>query len=290
MNSSNKGNLIFIVITIIVLFSIIHIFKRPLQRFTSGFYHPFFTPISKIENLTANQALMLQDKKSLVKNLLKLQHLNESLAAENNVLQDVRIENAELKDMLSLPATPDYASVFAEIYLRDPTEWYESFSINKGSQDNIKPGCIVIARIPESAQNKDYIFAVVGRITSVTKNQSQVETIISRKCRLSIIMKESRAPGILNGGDVGGKSTIVNITKLPANKEYQKEEPVITSGLNPDLTPPLLFLGYTATKNGQPDVRKVNHLYVEINFQPAVDFDQLRYMVVLIPKITNLDE
>jgi len=290
MKSRKKNSLIFIIISIAILFFLVKIIQRPLQRFTSGFYHPFFTPISKIENLSAKQALMLQDKNSLVKELLKLQRLNETLAAENNVLQDLKKENAELKDMLGLIPTPDYKSVFAEIYLRDPAEWYESFSLNKGTKDKIQPGCIVIARIPENAENSEYIFAVVGRITSVTQTQSQVETIISKKCRLSVIIQNSKAPGILDGGLINGKNTTVKITKLPVYKNYINHDVVITSGLNPDLTPPLLFLGYTSEKETQPNIKKVNHLYAELNFRPAIDFDNLRYMVVLIPKITNPDD
>jgi len=290
MKYKKKNSLILIAISLIVLFFLVKLLQRPIQRFTSGFYHPFFTPISKIENMTARQALMMQDKKSLVKELLKLQRINETLAAENNVLQDLKKENAELKDMLGIIQTPDYKSIFAEIYLRDPAEWYESFSLNKGSNDNIQPGCIVIARIPENRANTDYVFAVVGRITSVTPTQSQVETIISRKCRLSVILKESQAPGILDGGIVNGKNTTVKITKLPVYKNYKAHEAVITSGLNPDLTPPLLFLGYSSEKGSSPDIKKVNHLYAELNFRPAIDFDNLRYMVVLIPKITSPDD
>jgi cytochrome c-type biogenesis protein CcmF len=69
------------------------------------------------------------------------------------------------------------------------------------------------------------------------------------------------------------------------------------NGINPLLEniwmvthPPLLFLGYSSDENSSPDIKKVNHLYAELNFKPAIDFDNLRYMVVLIPKITSPDD
>ena len=289
MKRGRKISIVFTFLSLSAIALLIQVFNRPLHRITSDFYHPFFFPVSKVENLTMKQALLLQSKPSLVKEMLQLQKVNEKFSAEINVLQDIKKENADLKELLSFRAQPGFKCVFAEIYLRDPALWNESFSINKGSEDGIKPGCVVLCRIPKEKAG-EYVFAVAGRIAAVTKNESQIETIISRNCRISVILKDSRGAGILEGGTYGNGKPSVKVTKLPAFKTYKAEETVVTSGLSKDTTPPLLYVGNISSRNNSPSIKIVDNLYAEANITPAVNFDNLRYLIVLVPKKTQAIE
>jgi rod shape-determining protein MreC len=283
MNTNNKFSIIFIILSILGIAILIQVFHRPLQRLTSDFYHPFFSPISKVENLTAKQALLLESKTTLVDELLHMQQINERTSAELNILQKVEEENNYLKEILPLKPSTGFKCVYAEIYLRDPAKWNESFSINKGFADGIKPGCVVLCRIPKEKGSK-YVFAVAGRVSQVTQNESQIETVISRNCQISVLLKDTKTAGILQGGTYGNGAPSIKVTKLPAFKTYKKDEIVVTSGLSKDTTPPLLYIGNIATHNNKPDIRIINNLYAEGTIIPAVNFDNLRYLIVLIPK------
>lgn len=282
MKRKQKFSVIFIILVLLTILLLIQIFNRPLQRITSDFYHPFFTPVSKIENLAMKQTLLLQSKQSLVKELLQLQKVNEKFSAKLNVLQDVEKENMNLKEQLNFKPKPNFKCVFAEIYLRDPAFWNESFSINKGSADGIKPGCVVLCRVPEERHSK-YIFAVAGRIATVRKNEAIIETVISKSCKLSVILKESKSAGILEGGTCKNGQPSIKVTKLPAFKTYKTGETVITSGLCKDITPPLLYIGNVSGGKNGPDVKIIDNLYADAKIQSAVDFDNLRYLIVLVP-------
>lgn len=289
MKRRTKISAVFIILAVIALLVLLQIFNRPLHRFTSDFYHPFFSPVEKVENLSAKQALMLQTKTALVEEILKLQQVNERFSAELNVLQEIKKENASLKDLLTFKPSLGYKCVFVEIYLRDPANWNSSFSINKGTADGIKPGCVVLSRIAKEKGSK-YVFAVAGRISKVSEDNAQVETVVSKNCRLSVILKKSKAAGILEGGTIkNGKPEII-VTKLPAFKKYTSGETVITSGLSKDTTPPLLFVGQVADNNGAPDIHVITNLYAKARIIPAVDFDNLRFLVVLIPKPNPVSE
>ena len=133
MKKGRKISIIFTILSFLAMALLIQVFNRPLHRITSDFYHPFFHPVSKVENLTMKQALLLQSKTSLVKEMLQLQKVNEKFSAEINVLQDIKKENADLKELLIFKQKSGFKCVFAEIYLRDPALWNESFSINKGN-------------------------------------------------------------------------------------------------------------------------------------------------------------
>lgn len=283
MKQKNKFNLIFIILAVIALLVLIKVFNRPLQRLTSDFYYPFFSPVQKIENLSAKQALMMQSKTELVEELLKLQRINEEFSAKINVLRKVQEENADLKDMFALKSSPGYKFVYTEIFRRDPDFWNQSFSINKGSVDGITTGCVVLCRVKKQ-KNSKYVFAVAGRISKVAKNDAQVETIISKNCRLSVMLKENKATGILEGGTNNNSEPKVAITMLPAFKKYVPGETVVTTGLSKYTTPPSLFVGKIADNKGKADVKIVNNLFAKARVIPAVDFDNLRYLVVLIPK------
>jgi len=284
MKTRRKITVIFIVLALLAMVMLIQVFNRPLHRITSDFYHPFFSPVSKVENLTMKQTLLLQSKSSLVKELLQLQKVNEKISAEINILQDIKKENIDLKELLAFKSKPGFKCVFAEIYLRDPTLWNESFSINKGSADGIKPGCVVLCRIPKE-KAEEYVFAVAGRVAAVSKNESQIATLISRNCRISVILKNSRGAGILEGGTYGNGKPSVKVTKLPILKTYKSGETVLTSGLSRDTTPPLLYVGNVSSKKNIPNIRIIDNLYANADITPAINFDNLRYLIVLVPRI-----
>jgi len=283
MKIQNKITVVFIVLAIIVLLIVIQLFKYPLKRFTFDFYHPFFVPIQKVENMTAKQALMLQNKTLLVDELLRFQQLNEKIFTELNLLHEVKKENTELKDLLGLKSKTGYKPLFAEIFRRDPGLWNATCFINKGSSDGIIPGCVVLCRIPRK-KNSEYVFAVVGRVFKVSKYESQIETVISQNCRLSVILKHSMAAGILEGGVISNETPLLNVTKLPAFKTYFAGEAVVTSGLSRYTTPPSLLVGYIAGTEKKPNIQIVTNLYATAKVIPAVDFAKLHYLVVLIPK------
>ena len=284
MNIKIKYNLIIFVLIAVSAFVLFHLFKRPLQRLTSNFYYPFYTPISKIENLTAKEALQQESKISLISELMALQKVNEKYSIQLSLLQNVKKENIALKKLYKLPLGSNHKCVFAEVFLRDPALWYETFSINKGRNAGIVLGAVVLARIPSYNKREKDDFAVVGRVVKVSNNDSQVETIMNRNCQLSVLMKNNGTPGILKGEEFSGGKRYVVMTTLPVDRNYTPGEIVVTSGLSRMTTPPGLLIGHVAGKNKVAEIKRVNNLYAEANIEPAVDFDNLRYLIVLIPE------
>ena len=285
-----KKKVIAIVTVLAILTGVLslQIFKRAIFRITSEFYNPFFSPVSNAENYSLKQSLRLKNKAELIHELLKLQNINEKKSAELQLLQSVQNDKNRLEELLKIKPAPAYKCIFAEIFLRDPGAWYESFSVNKGSASEIEPGCIVLCRIPEN-MNNGYSFAVVGKISEVSENISQIQTIVSRNCKLSVILKQADAAGILSGGTIKNGKPEVTVSYLPTFKTYQSGEEVFTSGLctNEDIkagkleerhsTPGGLFVGTIPGK-----VKIVKKLNAEAQLIPAVDLDSLRYIIILV--------
>ena len=58
--------------------------------------------------------------------------------------------------------------------------------------------------INESDENANLEFAVIGRVSAVSKHTAKIDTIINKDCRLSVIIPENGATGILKGGGRNG--------------------------------------------------------------------------------------
>lgn len=278
-------------ITVIVAFLSaalsLQIFHNVFYQTTSAFFRPFINSESSSDDRSLRAELQKKTKDELITQLIQLQQINDHQEAKLELLDSVKTDKNRLKALLEIRDIPGYKCIYAQIYLRDPVFWYESFSINQGSASGIKPGCIVLCKI-SPAEKGGHQFAVAGRISRVTEFSSQVETIISKNCNLSVIIKDSQAAGILKGGTVRNSEPSIKVTYLPLSKNYRERAEVFTSGLcqvsaedsypySYHSTPGGLFIGNLSGK-----IKIVNNLNAEAKVTPAVDFDSLKYVIVLI--------
>jgi cell shape-determining protein MreC len=266
--------------------------QKTLFFITSEFSHPFLAPVSEINNSFSRESLIKKTKNELIDELIKIEKKNKIQNLQLQILRSEKKEREHIEKRLNLQPPPEYKCVVAGIFLRDPAFWYENFTINKGWNNGIEPGAVVLGEINGGEDSKKYSLAVVGRIEKVSEHESIVETIISRHCRLSVILEKSKAAGILNGGTLRNGKPSLKITYLPTFKTYTAGEEVKTSGLctkNSNCgnsmynTPPDLFIGRIAG-TASPEIKVVRQLNAEAKVIPAVDFDSLRYVVILVRK------
>ena len=283
-----KRKIIGIIAAIIFLSVVLslQIFKNVFYKTTSAFFRPFISSKSITDDHNLRAELQKKSKNELINRLIQEIKINDHKEAELDLLNSVKTDKNRLENLLKIKAVPGYKCVYAQIYIRDPVFWYESFSINKGSADGIKPGCIVLCKIEVSGKD-DHQFAVAGRISKVTEDSAQVETIISKNCNLSVTIKDSQAAGILKGGTIRNADPTVKVAYLPLGKDYKNRAEVFTSGFcqvsewknssSHNSTPGGLFIGNLSGK-----VKIVNNLNAEAKITPAVDFDSLKYVIVLV--------
>lgn len=275
-----------LIILILALACAFQIFRRTLHRLSSEFYYPFLYPVAHAENATLRESLLLKSKTKLVDELLNLKTVNEELAAELKPLRLAMDDKQRLENLLRIKPKPGFKCVFAEIYLRDPALWYDSFSINKGGKEGIAVGSIVVCRV-KGGKNPNFPFGVVGRVVAVSEHDAQVETILSGTCRLSVVLVKTKAPGILRGITLWNGKPSALVTALPVFNKYSVGEMVVTSGLTKETTPPDLLVGEIAGTSS-PAVKIIDNLTAEALVKPAVDFNAIRYIVVMVPRNENV--
>lgn len=277
---SLRNFILLILLILAVTAAALQSLRRAFQRITSDFFFPYLTSVNKAETALSNKSLLLENRMSLVSTIEKLQKENEILSSEISYKKKLEKENNRLRKLLQLKKRTSYKSIYAQIILRDPAFWDERFIIDKGSEAGIEKGSVVLAST--RARSRNHLIAVIGRVRDVSKHTSTVTTIISKELRMSVKLPRSGATGILRGGSRTSSGLCSELNYLPRDLKYFTGQAVFTSGLS-RFTPSSLFIGRLAGKeNAEPYIEKEGNLYVRAQLIPAVDFDNLNFVLVMV--------
>jgi rod shape-determining protein MreC len=212
-----------------------------------------FRTISEIDHLRRDNAA--------------LQEENDLLRTENSRLQETRRENDLLTGLLQLQAGLDHETVAVAVIAREPAEFRRSVTIDKGSDEGIEQGDVVIAAGG----------ALVGRVETVGPNFASV-TLLTDGSSLVIGQLVSTAK---TGEVVGDLAGALNMTKIDSSVPVQLGDEVVTAGIElaggiRSPYPKGLLIGQVI------DVRRDANDVVQTAFlEPAAAFDRLEYLLVI---------
>jgi rod shape-determining protein MreC len=274
----------FLIIGLLILGGIIMLqtMRRAVGRIANDFFFPFLQAPAKIETAISNKSLLLKSKLALASTIEELRRENDKLTVKIAKTRKFELENQQLRKLVDLKSGTSYNCLIAELILRDPAFWDERFTVNKGSDDGVEAGSIVLSYAHAPEQPDKSILAVIGRVKSVSKHSSIVSTIISKHTRLSVSLPENKAHGIVKGGGRKNNKFWANLTFLPRDLDYKPGSPVYTSGLS-NLTPPGLYVGkLSASSDFAPHIQ--DNLYMQATIRPAVDLENVRFVMLIIRK------
>jgi len=205
----------------------------------------------------------LGDYIPVVKSRRDLDRQNRELRAENETFrQQVRAlgeagrENTRLTHLLNLPQHTGFKTIGARVIGRDAGNWWKSIQIDRGSNDGVHENPPVL--------NAD---GLIGKIIKVTRGEARVLLITDSNCKVSVLLQDSRLPGVVAGGQM---------TYVDRNAKITPGENVITSGLG-GIFPKGILIGTVvkAELNRQG-------MYQDVDIKPAVDFLRLEEVVVIL--------
>ncbi len=158
----------------------------------------------------------------------------KKIEQEKNQYLEAKYENEKLRALLELKLRrADYVTA-AEVFARDPTNWFQILWIDKGMDDSISKDMIAVTPL-----------GVVGRIHRVLKNRANVILITDINSSVAVRIQSSRIEGILEGR--GNDKCYLKY--VPQDVDIMVGERIITSGLA-GIYPEGLQIGYVT------DVRK----------------------------------
>ncbi len=206
----------------------------------------------------------------------------EQLIAENEALQaqvdelstqitNIRLQQSELvtlRELYELDQTyADYEKTGAHVIARGTSNWFDTFTIDKGSEDGIKVNMNVIAGS-----------GLVGIVTDVGKNYAVVRAIIDDTSNVSGMIVSTTDTCIVSGSlSTMTDSNMILFSNLEdSENKVSVGDSVVTSNISDKYLPGIL-IGYVTEISDDS-----NQLTKSGKITPVVDFKHLQDVLVIM--------
>lgn len=186
---------------------------------------------------------------------------------ELNAARQATSENERLKALLSLNEQIDIRSVPARVIARDPSVWFNTITINRGSSSGIETNMPVVTG-----------GGIVGRVITVSPWASQVMLITDEKAGAGAVVGQLGQSGAL--GSVKGRAdlgvALIEMRYVSGLEKVELGDSVMTTGQD-GIYPPGLNVGKVVdVKNGT--ATQAHQIYI----QPGARLDHLEEVAVLL--------
>jgi rod shape-determining protein MreC len=203
--------------------------------------------------------------------LVAVAHENETLkkslnqfVEKDNEWHEIGLANSRLRDLLNFQKAPTHRVVAAEVIAKDPSGWFKTVIIDKGSSDGLQKGLPVV--LPTG---------IVGQVIEVSGHYAKVMIITDRNSAVDALVQRSRARGIIKGAS----ADLSQFEFVLRKHDVQIGDTVIASGLD-GVYPKGLRIGRVSDLS-----ERSSDIFYEITVTPFVDFEKLEeVLVILRPK------
>ena len=236
---------------------------------------PFQRGISEAGSFLSERSDELVQIRDLLARNQELQEQIDELTIENNTLTQEKYELNNLRDLYQLDqAYADYDKVGARVIGKDTGNWFNSFNIDKGSDDGITVDMNVMAGS-----------GLVGIVTEVGANWARVTAIIDDTSNVSGMILATGDNLIVSGDLELMSQNTISFTRLVDSAGKVKEgDKVVTSNISDKYLPGLL-IGYITSMDSDS-----NNLTHSGTITPAVDFEHMDEVLVILNKKQQIDE
>ena len=192
---------------------------------------------------------------------------NDRLSTENARLQEIKRENEQLTALLQLRAGFDHQTVAASVISRESSEFRRVVGIDKGTNDGIKVGDVVVAAGG----------ALAGRVTDVGADSATVVLLTDATSTVIGQLGTSAATGQVVG-QLGG---VLVMDQIDSSVQIDLGVEVLTAGIElgggvRSPYPKGLLIGQVI------DVRRDANSVVQTAYlEPAAELDRLEYVLVI---------
>ncbi len=193
-------------------------------------------------------------------NRMLRQRVNE-LEAETHRMEEIRLANERLKELLQFREKNSFSMIGAEVIGQDPSSWFKSVTVDKGERDGVKKGMAVVSPA-----------GVIGQILKTAPHFATVLLITDYNSAVDSIVQRTRAKAIVEGK---GENRC-ELKYLLRTEEVAVGDTVVTSGLGGNF-PKGLMVG---------EVKKVDKrghgVFQYAELVPSVDMSRLEEVFVVL--------
>jgi rod shape-determining protein MreC len=240
--------------------------QKILRVWTQTFASPLQSTSSKVTGATSGFFQQIWNFRRTARENEQLRERLTQVETELHTAQQSAAENERLKELLKLNEQSDIKSVPARVIARDPSVWFNTITINRGTSSGIAVNMPVVTA-----------GGIVGRVITVSPWASQVMLITDEKAGAGAVVGQlgSGALGSVKGrADLG--VALIEMRYVSGLEKVETGDYVMTTGQD-GIYPPGLNVGRVVdVKSGTATTAH------QILIQPGAQLDRLEEVAVLL--------
>ena len=263
-------NVLIFVLTVFCVFSIIlssifSNYSKPAKIVSGAIVVPLQDGMNGIGKWFTNKADYFNSVKKLTKKNKELESQVNELTEENSLLAQNKYELERLRDLYQLDQDySSYEKIAANVIGKDSGNWFDIFTINKGSKDGIKKDMNVISG-----------GGLVGIVTDVGKDYAKVRAIIDDESSVSVSFANTSDTGIVSGDLKLMDDGVMNVTEVLKDAKVTEGDMVVTSKISDKFVPGILVGYVTNIKLDSSELTQSGQII------PVVDFKHIDEVLVI---------
>ena len=265
------------VVTVVAIILLIIIGATSIERASISKFEKtignILTPINKVStNIGEKSSGFLYTIKNLAKILKENEDLKqeiETLKDENRKLENIIGKTDYLKRESELISQTELNLIDAQITSKEPGNWYDRFTIDKGSNHGIKNGQTVIQGIEN--EKGQVVEGIIGRVVDVGDNWAKIISIIDELNSTAFKIIRTQDGGIISGSIDG----ILNGYLFDYKADIIVGDKLYTSGLGENFVKEIYIGEVEQVIDIEEDLMK------RLVIKPAINFKKI-YKVYII--------
>lgn len=242
---------------------------KVLRVWTQTFASPLQSASSKASGATTGFFEQIWNFRSTAQQNEQLKERLTQLEQELTLARQASAENERLKALLNLNEQLHIETVPARVIARDPSVWFNTITINRGTSSGIAANMPVVTA-----------GGIVGRVITVSPWASQVMLITDEKAGAGAVVGQLGESGAL--GSVRGRAdlgvALIEMRYVSGLEKVELNDSVMTTGQD-GIYPPGLNVGRVVdVKKGS--ATQAHHILI----QPGAQLDHLEEVAVLLYK------
>lgn len=247
----------------------------PLNAAAGYVFIPMQKGINEIGIWVTEQADSLKKLRDVMKENEQLQAQVDELTNELNTYKLEQYDIQDMRELLDLDKLYDYKKIGASVIGKDAGNWFDTFTIDKGSNDGLEVDMNVIAGS-----------GLVGIITEVGPIYAKVRSIIDDRNSVSAMVLTTSDNCFVDGNlEMMTENQVIELRNLTdEDDEVAVGDQLVTSYTSSKYVPGLLIGTISELKIDS------NNLTKSGTVTPAVDFEHLKNVLVILDKKQSIDQ